>query len=155
MTPDEVLVAQPLALALFWDGERLAGMRLRWAVEGEAARAATAKGRELQAALERYVAGGRVTWPELSIDMGGLPPFFRAVLTELTRVPAGETLSYGELAARCGRPGAARAVGQAMAKNPWPLVIPCHRVLASGGIGGFGPGVEMKRWLLRLERHAG
>ncbi|GFK95234.1 Methylated-DNA--protein-cysteine methyltransferase [Fundidesulfovibrio magnetotacticus] len=152
MTRSELLAYGPLALELTWDAGWLASIRPRWAQDGETSRIATAHGRALQEAFARYVAGERVTWPELPVDLAALPPFFRAVLTELARIPAGETLSYGELAARCGRPGAARAVGQAMARNPWPLVYPCHRVLAAGGrIGGYGPGLEMKRWLLGLE----
>jgi len=148
----EVIVARPLALRLEWEGERLRRLRLEWATEGQQAEVRTLLGWALARSLERYVAGEPVEWPELPVDLDALPPFYRRVLTELLRIPAGETLSYGELAARCGSPDGARAVGQAMAKNPWPLVYPCHRVLAAGGkIGGYGPGVEMKRWLLELE----
>ena len=68
-------------------------------------------------------------------------------------IPRGQTCSYAELAARAGRPGAARAVGQAMARNPWPIIVPCHRVVASdGGLGGYGGGLDMKERLLRLEQ---
>jgi methylated-DNA-[protein]-cysteine S-methyltransferase len=70
-------------------------------------------------------------------------------------VPLGETVSYGELAEMAGRPGAARAVGGAMARNPVPLFVPCHRVLAAGGrLGGFGGArnaLDIKRWLLAHE----
>jgi methylated-DNA-[protein]-cysteine S-methyltransferase len=79
--------------------------------------------------------------------------FRRRVLGELAKVRFGHTLSYGELARRAGKPGAARAVGGVMAKNPLPLVIPCHRVLAAGnGIGGFTGGLGLKRALLALEK---
>ena len=70
------------------------------------------------------------------------------------RIPRGETLSYGELAAKVGNPGAARAVGTVMSSNPLPLVIPCHRVLGAGGcLGGYSArqGVAMKRRLLEME----
>ena len=74
---------------------------------------------------------------------------------ELARaIPAGETVTYGELAVRAGEPGAARAVGQAMARNPFPLIVPCHRVMAAhGGAGGFSArgGVATKFRLLRIE----
>jgi len=74
------------------------------------------------------------------------------VLKELARVPAGQVVSYKGLARLSGSPNAARAVGQAMALNRWPLLFPCHRVLKSDGkVGGFGPGPDMKRWLLLLE----
>ena len=79
-------------------------------------------------------------------------PFRREVLHELTKVPYGATTSYAELAAAAGRPRAARAAGSACANNPVPIIVPCHRVLAAGGaLGGYGGGLEMKRWLLELE----
>jgi methylated-DNA-[protein]-cysteine S-methyltransferase len=81
-------------------------------------------------------------------------PFPRMVYETLHRdVRFGETVSYGELAEMAGRPGAARAVGNAMSRNPVPIVVPCHRVVASGGrIGGYGvSGVRTKRFLLELE----
>ncbi len=78
--------------------------------------------------------------------------FQRSVLNVLRQVAFGQLTSYGELARAAGYPGAARAVGQVMANNPLPLVIPCHRVLRSdGSLGGFGGGPEMKQRLLRLE----
>ena len=78
--------------------------------------------------------------------------FQRRVLEVLEReVGFGETITYGELAALAGKPTAARAVGTAMNRNPLPIFVPCHRVLASTGIGGFGPGVSIKRRLLAHE----
>jgi methylated-DNA-[protein]-cysteine S-methyltransferase len=79
-------------------------------------------------------------------------PFRRQVLETLREVPRGATVSYGELAARAGNPRAARAVGSACARNPIPIVVPCHRVLRAGGqLGEYGGGPEMKEFLLRLE----
>ncbi len=79
-------------------------------------------------------------------------PFFQRVYEELSEVPAGQTLTYGELARRAGRPGAARAVGQALAHNPICLLIPCHRIRpASGEIGNYRWGVWRKEALLELE----
>jgi methylated-DNA-[protein]-cysteine S-methyltransferase len=78
--------------------------------------------------------------------------FRRRVYAELERVPPGEVVTYGELAARVGAPGAARAVGTAMATNPLPFLVPCHRVVpASGGTGSYGGGTSVKAWLLGLE----
>jgi methylated-DNA-[protein]-cysteine S-methyltransferase len=78
--------------------------------------------------------------------------FRRRVYEQLGAVPAGSTVTYGELAARAGAPGAARAVGTAMATNPLPFFVPCHRVVpATGGIGAYGGGREVKSWLLGLE----
>jgi methylated-DNA-[protein]-cysteine S-methyltransferase len=100
----------------------------------------------------RAVASGRESGEGLPIDWDGLTPFRRAVLQTAMRIPAGETRSYGWLAQRVGKPGAARAVGRVMATNPLPLVVPCHRVIGSdGGLHGFGGGLEMKERLLRAE----
>jgi methylated-DNA-[protein]-cysteine S-methyltransferase len=91
---------------------------------------------------------------DVPVRLTGLTPFQQSVLHECGRIPPGKTLTYGELADRAGRPGAARAVGNALARNPVPLVIPCHRVVASGGVlGGFSAeaGVGLKKQLLALE----
>ena len=102
--------------------------------------------------IAEYAAGKRRRF-ETRLDWSLARGFQRQVLVELTKVRFGHTLSYGELASRVGNPGAARAVGGAMAKNPIPLVVPCHRVLAAGNaIGGFGGGLAMKRALLALEK---
>ena len=72
--------------------------------------------------------------------------------TPLGSIPYGETRSYSQLAAQIGNPKAVRAVGNALGRNPLPIIIPCHRVLAKGGgLGGFGGGIEMKKRLLKLE----
>jgi methylated-DNA-[protein]-cysteine S-methyltransferase len=87
--------------------------------------------------------------------MDGVPPFRRRVYQMARTIPPGETRSYGEIAARLGAPGSARAVGQALGRNPFPIIVPCHRVLAAGGkIGGFSAngGVGTKLRMLALER---
>lgn len=87
----------------------------------------------------------------LPLDVRGTL-FQRAVWKAMAEIPRGETLSYADIAERVGRPGAARAVGQAVGANPLPLVLPCHRVIAANGtIGGFGGGGAMKRALLAAE----
>ena len=88
------------------------------------------------------------------LDMEDVPEFARRVYEVARAIPPGETLSYGEIAARVGTPGAAREVGQALGHNPYPLIVPCHRVLAAGGkIGGFSAngGVDTKLRLLSIE----
>lgn len=90
----------------------------------------------------------------IELDMGGLPDFERRVLMLARSIPPGATLTYGELAARLGSPGAARAVGRALGRNPFAIVVPCHRVLAAGGKpGGFSApgGTATKLRLLALE----
>lgn len=91
---------------------------------------------------------------DVALDMVGVPPFHRRVYEVTRTIPPGATLSYGEVAALAGAPGAARAVGQALARNPFAIVVPCHRVLASGGrIGGFSAngGIATKLRLLSIE----
>ena len=101
--------------------------------------------------VREYLDGRRRTFT-VPVDLEGVPPFRRRVLRAALRIPYGRTVSYAELARRAGSPRGARAVGQAMATNPVPLVIPCHRVLATGGgLGGYGGGLDLKRYLLALE----
>ncbi len=103
-------------------------------------------------ALSSYLAGERSEL-RLPVDLTLVrSPFQAEVLAALTAVPRGSVTTYGELARRIGHPGAARAVGTALGRNPVPIVVPCHRVLPStGGLGGYGGGTERKRLLLELE----
>ncbi|WP_329329446.1 methylated-DNA--[protein]-cysteine S-methyltransferase [Streptomyces luteogriseus] len=102
--------------------------------------------------VEAYFAGERRDF-DLPLDWSLISGFNREVLRELASgVPYGKVVGYGDLAGRVGQPGAAQAVGMAMGSNPLPVVVPCHRVVESGGgIGGFGGGLETKRRLLALE----
>jgi methylated-DNA-[protein]-cysteine S-methyltransferase len=105
----------------------------------------------LRRELDEYFAGRRREF-ELELDLRFVPEFHRQVLGELARVEYGHTTTYGTLAARSGRPRAARAVGTVMNRNPLPIVLPCHRVIgASGSLTGYGGGLERKELLLRLE----
>ncbi len=101
------------------------------------------------AALGDYFAGRPPVLPAL--DLRGTA-FQDRVWRELVAIPWGEVRTYGDLAERVGRPGAARAVGAANGANPVPILVPCHRVVASGGrLGGYGAGLGKKRWLLAHE----
>lgn len=105
-------------------------------------------------ALGRYFGGDGMALERLTVDLALASGEFQRRVYETLRgmAPPGSTTTYGELAAATGRPGAARAVGWAMAHNPVPIVVPCHRVLASGGgLGGYGGGLDMKRFLLDIE----
>ncbi|HAR94379.1 MAG TPA: cysteine methyltransferase [Deltaproteobacteria bacterium] len=107
--------------------------------------------RPLLRALDRYFKGRRVDF-ETALDMDDLGDFTRAVLTEVSKVPYGKTTTYGSLGAAIGFPRAPRAVGQALGRNPIPIVVPCHRVVkADGSLGGFTIGIEMKARLLTIE----
>lgn len=102
------------------------------------------------AQVAEHFAGTRRRF-ELDLDLVGTP-FQIEVWEALREIPWGETISYGELARRVGRPGGARAVGGANGRNPLPVVVPCHRVIAAdGGLGGFSSGLPVKRALLRFE----
>jgi methylated-DNA-[protein]-cysteine S-methyltransferase len=105
--------------------------------------------------LDEYFEGRRRDF-ELSIDWGLVGDFGRRVLGRTARIPYGDVATYGEVARGIGSPGAARATGNALGSNPMPIVVPCHRVVASGGkLGGYTGGVDRKRLLLGLERGSG
>lgn len=111
----------------------------------------------VQQAIDGIVAlfrGEKRDLREVVLDFDGLPEFNRRVYELARTIPPGATLTYGEVAMRLGTPGMARAVGQALGRNPWPIVVPCHRVLAAdGGMGGFSApgGVSTKRRMLEIE----
>jgi methylated-DNA-[protein]-cysteine S-methyltransferase len=101
--------------------------------------------------LDEYFAGKRTRF-DLEVDLRLARDFGRTVLEELGRVPFGEVTTYGALAAKAGKPRAARAVGTIMNRNPVPIVLPCHRVVgANGSLVGYAGGLERKQTLLRLE----
>ena len=102
-------------------------------------------------ALTRYFERGRLD-DAVPLDLSAVTGFQRRVLTTLAReVGPGQVVSYSELARRAGSAAAVRAVGTCMAKNPLPIFVPCHRVVAKAGLGGFGWGLEAKRKLLAIE----
>jgi len=101
--------------------------------------------------LRDYLQGRKVSFPE-ALDLRGTTPFQQAVWKQTAAIPYGEVRSYGWLAEKIGEPRAARAVGRALALNPLPILIPCHRVVRkNGGLGGFSAGLGWKRRLLELE----
>jgi len=101
--------------------------------------------------LDRYLQGREVDF-DVEVDISHLGMFTQKVLTELRRVPWGDVKTYGWLAKKIGKTGAARAVGQALKRNPIPIIIPCHRIIRDDGtIGGFSMGVNIKERLLVLE----
>jgi O-6-methylguanine DNA methyltransferase len=103
--------------------------------------------------LREYFSARRVNF-DLPVDLSVLTPFQREVLSTACRISRGQVWTYQQVAEAMGRPKSSRPVGQALARNPVPIVIPCHRVVASdGSLGGYsgGSGLAAKRWLLRLE----
>lgn len=104
------------------------------------------------ALIEDYFSGKQVIW-NLPLDTRGGTPLQRKVWHAIAAVPYGQTITYTELAARIGNPSAIRAAASACGKNPLPLIVPCHRVVAKGGgLGGFGWGLPAKIYLLDLEK---
>ena len=106
------------------------------------------------AQLRRYFKGERIELNDIALDLGGISPFYQSVYAATRALAWGQTTSYGALAVAVGSPGAARAIGQAMSRNPVPIIVPCHRVLASGskpgGFSSFG-GTLTKGRLLAME----
>jgi len=158
-----------LVIRAWHDGKALVRIELRARRGGsERSRPSCQLERRLAAALRRYFAGEPVVFsaplawhgrPAREHGQGGPPPdahattpFQRAVWDALRRIPHGEVRTYGWVAKAIGRPRAARAVGAACRANPWPIIVPCHRVIAAdGSLGGYSAGLKWKRVLLALE----
>ena len=101
--------------------------------------------------IEAYFARDLTALDDIAVETRGTP-FQKEVWAQLRRIPLGTTISYGELAARIGRPKSSRAVGMANGSNPVGIVVPCHRVIGAGGaLTGYGGGIDRKRWLLQHE----
>jgi methylated-DNA-[protein]-cysteine S-methyltransferase len=110
---------------------------------------------ELARQVARYFAGAAVSFAGVEVDLEWCTPFQRSVAEALRAVPYGETVTYGELAALAGHPNAQRAAGTFCGHNRLPLIFPCHRVVAAGGLGSYGSlGTGYKRRLLELEHAA-
>ncbi|MGV8168676.1 MAG: methylated-DNA--[protein]-cysteine S-methyltransferase [Candidatus Nanoarchaeia archaeon] len=106
--------------------------------------------KECRRQINEYISGKRKKF-DVKLKFSGTH-FQEKVWKEMQKIPYGKTLSYGELAARIGKPKAYRAVANACGKNPLPIIIPCHRVVASDGLGGYSAGIEIKKKLLLIEK---
>ena len=157
----------PLGLcAIVWDARGITGTQLPEAGRGAATRRLQRRFPDahqgppppaMEAAMARIAAalgGAKDDFVDLALDWRTVSTFERAVYLAARAIPAGETITYGEMAARLGDPGRAQAVGQALGRNPWPIVIPCHRITgADGRLGGFSApgGTSTKLKLLEIE----
>ena len=143
-------------LRLLTNGRRLVSVELP-AAPAEGATEGTMRGGhrlldKLIAQLQAYAAGQSVRF-DVPLDLSAGTVFQQAVWRTLQKIPRGETRSYAWVARQIGKPKAARAVGAACGANPLPIIVPCHRVVASdGSLGGFAGGVQLKRRLLALEK---
>jgi methylated-DNA-[protein]-cysteine S-methyltransferase len=152
--------------AIVWDSRGIAGTQLPEAGRGAAVRRLQRRfpdahaGRptpaiaEAMARIEAVLGGARDDFADLALDWRTVSGFDRAVYRQAQAIPRGETITYGALAARIGEAGQARAVGQALGRNPWPIVVPCHRITAADGrMGGFSApgGRTTKLKLLEIE----
>jgi methylated-DNA-[protein]-cysteine S-methyltransferase len=113
---------------------------------------AVKKGVKEAAMLKNYFAGNRESFKGVKIKLSVLPLFTVKVLKAIRNIPRGETVTYKQAAAMAGNIKAARAAGSALSRNPVPVIIPCHRVLAKNGIGGFSAGIKWKLRLLEIEK---
>ena len=119
---------------------------------GSRARVRSGSVPELARRIAAYFEGERVSFDDVRIDLDWCTQLQESIAEALRGIPYGETVSYGELSALAGRPQAPRAAGTFCSQNRLPLILPCHRVVAAGGIGGYGSlGIEYKRRLLELE----
>ncbi|MEC8557685.1 MAG: methylated-DNA--[protein]-cysteine S-methyltransferase [Planctomycetota bacterium] len=144
------------ALVASWSAQGLYSFEfLRSPPPHEEPTQATEHAGELEDCICAYFESGQLQWDLKCLDWTGISDFHRRTLETCFAIPCGQTQTYGQMATNLGSPGAARAVGGAMAKNRWPVLIPCHRVVGSSGkltgYSGVG-GIETKRKLLELEQ---
>lgn len=123
--------------------------RVRKLFDGHQVQSGGEVNRKAQKQIIAYLDGKRTRF-DLPLDLHGTP-FQKTALRRVARIPYGKVKTYGEIAAAIGKPRAARAVGSANARNNLPLVIPCHRVVATNGLGGYGGGLTLKKRLLKME----
>jgi len=135
------------------DAERTRAL-LAWSVAGAGERPAPARMLDAIDAISALLEGEPVDLSAVGLDLTAVTPFDRRVTEVARTIDVGETLTYGEVATRIGARGQAREVGQALGRNRFPLVVPCHRVVAADGLGGFSApgGTETKLRLLAIER---
>ena len=134
-------------------GHRLPGQAIKAIGRADVAKPLSPYQRDVANRLKQFAAGEATYFDDVSVTLRDLTKFQRSVLNHTRTLGWGETASYSSVARCVGRPGAARAVGNAMAKNPVPLIIPCHRVVSSNGLGGFSAlgGARTKQTLLDAE----
>jgi methylated-DNA-[protein]-cysteine S-methyltransferase len=142
MTSGAFVPSLGCSLLVEWQGEMLSRICFSQELPSEPSR--------LAEEIAAYLVWG-APCPKAKLDLSGCTDFQKQIYLLVQTIPRGETATYGQVALRAGRPGAARAVGRTMAANPFAILVPCHRVVAKKGLGGYAWGSEMKEKLLRLE----
>ncbi len=147
----EIVSLPPLGLKILWEQEKVQKISLFWSEKEKTGYTEIAQKMKLD--LKKYLSKINVTWDYVPIAWDRVSSFRKKVYKKLKdNISFGRYISYGELARLCSNSKGARAVGNALRLNPWPLVIPCHRVLKKdGSLGGFSCGLEIKKFLLELE----
>jgi methylated-DNA-[protein]-cysteine S-methyltransferase len=154
-------------MAIHWTGQTLSGFAIGHPSAAAAVAASDPDRRlsddppdfvcQLMERLQAYAAGGDVDFGDVPLDLSHLTEFQRRVVQQCRKIAPGRTVTYADLATKAGHPGAARAVGNTMAANRFPIVIPCHRVVGSAGsLGGFSApaGISLKQKMLELENRS-
>ncbi|MFP3910088.1 MAG: methylated-DNA--[protein]-cysteine S-methyltransferase [Archaeoglobaceae archaeon] len=139
--------SRKLFLSVFLEDEAVSRVEFSSTPHQEHLSSQTAE--RLKKDVERYLQGYKIDFSDYSLRLSDTTGFLQKVLNKVRRIPYGETVTYGELAKKLN--SGPRAIGQAMKRNPIPIIIPCHRVIASNGLGGYSSGVEIKKQLLKLE----
>jgi methylated-DNA-[protein]-cysteine S-methyltransferase len=142
------------SLTIWWRGPLIRSIELGpGAVPPRGVQAVARYSCRVAESMAFYERGEKVTWPEPPLDWSVISSDFqkKVLKTLMKKIGFGRTASYEDLAEMSGSAGAARAVGNVMSNNPWPVIVPCHRVLGRRGPGGFSSGIEMKMTLLSLE----
>jgi methylated-DNA-[protein]-cysteine S-methyltransferase len=145
MTSGALIASLGCYILIEWQGEMVKTIYFSQDMPSESSKLAE----EIVAHLE-----GGAPCPKAVLDTSACTEFQKRIYPLVQAILRGRTMTYGEVAACAGRPGAARAVGRAMATNPFAILVPCHRVVAKKGLGGYLWGTEMKEKLLRLERES-
>ena len=145
MTAGALIASLGCYLRIEWQGEMVTRIYFSQDMPSELSKLAE----EIAAHLE-----SGAPCPKAELDMSECTDFQKQIYALVQAIPRGKTMTYGQVADRAGRPGAARAVGRAMATNPFAILVPCHRVVAKKGLGGYLWGTEMKEKLLHLERES-
>ena len=158
ITHSEYILGKRIIITLFWSDTYIQKISLDWKTASSNDKMYSNIAQDIKKSLVDYEKGKPVLWPSLPFDFNLLREgsFKKNVLLTLCTIGHGQIISYSELATLSGNPQAARAVGRIMASNPWPLFIPCHRVIAiDGKLTGYTgiQGIEMKKWLLQCEGH--